>query len=130
MCRRATLRFLAAAAVIAAPGWYAWSQSTGLDWRHIGNTAIDMAFPSVATGPVDRVWYSGDGSILFVRTVSGRIFQTTTFEKWQRVLDPKVVPPSRENPPAESMPEARLEGCVAVRGLQQIVWSRPGCLPV
>lgn len=120
MCRRATLRFLAAAAVIAAPGWYAWSQSTGLDWRHIGNTVIDMAFPSVSTGPVDRVWYSGDGSILFVRTVSGRIFQTTTFEKWQRVLDPKVVPPSRENPPAESMPEARLKAASQSAGSSRL----------
>src|SRR5882724_8748515 len=110
MCRRATLRFLAiAAAVIAAPGWYAWAQSTGLDWRHIGNAALDLSFPSVATGPVDRVWYSGDGFVLYIRTLSGRIFQTSTFEKWQRVLDSKVVPPVRENPPVASAPEARLK---------------------
>src|SRR5579864_8805867 len=109
MCRRATVRFFVAAGILAAPGWYAWAQTPGLDWRHIGNAAVDLALPSVATGPVDRVWYSSDGSSLYVRTVSGRTFETTTFEQWRRVLDPKVAPPSRENPATPSVPEPRLK---------------------
>ena len=102
--------------LLTAPGWHALAQTTGLDWRHIGNTAIDLAFPSVATGPVDRVWYSSDGSTLYVRTLSGRIFQTTTFEQWRRVLDSKVVPPNRENPQTPSVPEPKLKVTAQVAG--------------
>jgi uncharacterized protein (TIGR03437 family) len=125
MCRRATIRLIAATLLLAAPGWYAWAQLTpgqsvgqsiGLDWRHIGNAAIDLPLPSVATGPVDRVWYSSDGSVLYVRTQSGRIFETTNFDQWQRVLDTKVVPPSRENPATSSLPEPRLKAAAQVAG--------------
>src|ERR1700730_3448956 len=116
MCRRATFRFITAAMLLTAPGWHALAQTTGLDWRHIGNAAIDLAFPSVATGPVDRVWYSSDGSTLYVRTLSGRIFQTTTFEQWRRVLDSKVVPPNRENPQTPSVPEPKLKVTAQVAG--------------
>jgi len=121
MCRRATIRLIAATTILAAvPGRYAWAQTAGLDWRHIGNAAIDLPLPSVATGPVDRVWYSGDGTVLYVRTVSGRIFQTTTFDQWQRVLDPRIVPPGRENPPASSWPEPQLKAAAQVAGSSRL----------
>jgi uncharacterized protein (TIGR03437 family) len=116
MCRRATIRLIAAIAVLTAPGWYAWSQTTGLDWRHIGNAAIDLPLPSVATGPVDRVWYSSDASVLYARTASGRIFQTTNFDQWQLVLDAKIVPPNRENPATASLPEPTLRASAQVAG--------------
>jgi len=116
MCRRATIRLIAATVVLAAPGWYAWSQTTGLDWRHIGNAAIDLPLPSVATGPVDRVWYSSDGSVLYARTASGRIFQTTSFDRWQIVQDSKIVPPNRENPATPSLPEPTLRAAAQVAG--------------
>ena len=108
MCRRATIRLLAAGLILASPLQYAWAQSAGLDWRHIGNAAIDLAAPSVATGPVDRVWYSSDGATLYVRTISGRIFETSSFEQWRRVADPKVVAPAHENPAAANFPEPAL----------------------
>src|ERR1700693_3287792 len=108
MCRKPTMRLIAVTMLLVAPGWYAWSQTTVLDWRHIGNSALDLPLPSVATGPVDRVWYSNDGSALYIRTVSGRIFETSNFDQWQRVLDTKVVPRSRENPDVPSMTEATL----------------------
>src|ERR1039457_4699106 len=117
MCPRATARLIAATMLLAAPGWHAWAQNTGLDWRHIGNAAIDLPLPSVATGPVDRVWYSSDGSVLYARTVSGRIFETSTFDQWQRVLDAKISPPSRENPPTTSLPEPTLRASAQVSGL-------------
>jgi uncharacterized protein (TIGR03437 family) len=116
MCRRATIRLIAATVVLAAPGWYAWSQTTGLDWRHIGNAAIDLPLPSVATGPVDRVWYSSDGSVLYARTASGRIFQTSSFDRWQIVQDSKIVPPNRENPATPSLPEPTLRAAAQVAG--------------
>jgi uncharacterized protein (TIGR03437 family) len=37
---------------------------------------------SPATGPVDRVWYSVDGTALYALTHAGRVFQTTDFETW------------------------------------------------
>jgi uncharacterized protein (TIGR03437 family) len=65
--------------------------------------------PSVATGPVDRVWYSEDGSLLYARTFSGRIFVTADFEQWKRVQDQSVTPPAIVNPEAVTVPEAALK---------------------
>jgi hypothetical protein len=28
------------------------------DWRRVGNSALDLELAGLATGPVDRVWYS------------------------------------------------------------------------
>ncbi len=121
MCRPATIRLIVATGILAAvPGGYLWAQSAGLDWRHIGNAAIDLPLPSVATGPVDRVWYSGDGSVLYARTVSGRIFQTSNFDQWQRVTDAKIIVPSRENPPAASLPEPQLRATAQVAGSSRL----------
>lgn len=53
------------------------------DWRHIGNAAVELALASPASGAVERAWFSPDGSRLFVRTATGRVFQTVDFEKWQ-----------------------------------------------
>jgi uncharacterized protein (TIGR03437 family) len=36
------------------------------------------------------VWFSADGAALFVRTATGRVFQTSDFEKWQSAA---AVPP-------------------------------------
>jgi len=120
MCRRATIRLIGATAILSAVPGYCWAQTAGLDWRHIGNAAIDLPLPSVATGPVDRVWYSGDGSVLYARTVSGRIFQTSDFDQWQRVTDAKVAAPSRENPPAASLPEPQLRAAAQVAGSSRL----------
>jgi uncharacterized protein (TIGR03437 family) len=84
-------------------------QAPGVGWRHIGNSAMELALPSLATGPVDRVWYSSDGSSLFARTASGREFQTSDFEQWRLVTDPKVSPPAEAEPPAASVPEANFK---------------------
>src|ERR1700680_3023790 len=78
-------------AVFAAATQLAWAQATAVEWRHIGNSAIDLALPSVATGAVDRVWYSENGSSLYARTASGRIFETSDFENWKRALDGKII---------------------------------------
>ncbi len=50
---------------------------------------MELALPSLATGAVDRVWYSADGSSLYAKTASGRVFETADFEQWQLVTDPK-----------------------------------------
>jgi uncharacterized protein (TIGR03437 family) len=48
---------------------------------------------SPATGPVDRVWYSAEGSILYARTLSGKVFQTEDFENWKAAINPPDPPP-------------------------------------
>jgi len=82
------------------------SAQGAVGWRRIGNSAMDLALPSLATGAVDRVWYSPDGSNLFARTASGRIFETGDFEQWHLLTDPKVSPPAEEQPAVSSAPES------------------------
>ena len=67
----------------------------------MGNSAIESALPSAATGPVDRVWYSLDGLNLFAKTASGRVFRTSDFEKWQLVTDSQATPPAHGDAQAE-----------------------------
>jgi len=108
MCRRATIRAVGCLGLAVLP-WCvlgtAWGQATG--WRHVGNSAIELGteLPSTATGPVDRVWYSPDGSRLFAKTASGRVFRTADFEQWQLVADAKATPPSTDETVAPSAPE-------------------------
>ena len=109
MCRRATVRFVIAAALLLASIWAAEAQPVNLDWRHIGNSAIELSMPSVATGPVNRVWYSQDASALYAQTVSGRIFTTTDFEQWKQVQAQSVVPPAPANLEAVTVPESGLK---------------------
>ena len=60
------------------------------DWRHIGNSALDLSLAGVATGAVDRVWYSESGSTLFIRTRTGLAFSTDDFETWKAAPAAKV----------------------------------------
>lgn len=112
MCRRTTVQVVLAAGLLALP-WHAWTQSagaqTGVGWRHVGNSAMDLALPSLATGAVDRVWYSADGSSLYARTVSARIFETRDFEQWRLVTDPKISPPAQPEPSAPTVPEVNFK---------------------
>ena len=109
MCLRATIRAVGRAALAALPLCVLGSifaQGAGVGWRHIGNSSIEMALPSAATGPVDRVWYSPDGLSLFAKTNSGRVFRTTDFEQWQLVTDGKTPPPAGDDAAAATTPEA------------------------
>ena len=107
MCRKVTIRILAVAGVLTGVG-FVFAQTPVLDWRHIGNSAVELSLPSVATGPVDRIWYSEDGSVLYARTATGRIFETTDFEQWRRSTDAKISPPSAQNPAIARAPEPGL----------------------
>lgn len=83
----------------------AWAQEPGVvrpDWRHLGNTAIEVALASPATGAAERVWYSADGSRLYVRTVDRTVFETADFEKWQP--SSAVTPAADPDAPAASIP--------------------------
>lgn len=87
-----------------APGRRAEGPAARPDWRRIGNSVIDLALASPASGPVDRVWFSGDGSALYVRTRSGRVLETGDQENW--VPSTATAVPPEEDPPAGLPPEA------------------------
>src|SRR6185437_1145446 len=82
MCRISTIRALAFVAVILT-ATLANAQEARPEWRHFGSSALDAGLPSVATGAVDRVWYSADGSSLNILTHSQRQFVTNDFEQWR-----------------------------------------------
>ncbi len=63
------------------------------DWRPVGNAAIDLELAGLATGPVDRVWYSPAGDQLWIRASSGKIFETSDFDRWTAVPPENVVVP-------------------------------------
>ena len=52
------------------------------EWRKVGSSSVELMLASPATGPVERVWYSADGSLLFARTLSGKVFETADFQTW------------------------------------------------
>jgi uncharacterized protein (TIGR03437 family) len=60
------------------------------DWRRVGSTTLDLRLASVASGPVERVWFADDGARLYVRTSFNRIYSTTDFEHWQFTNDVPV----------------------------------------
>jgi uncharacterized protein (TIGR03437 family) len=104
MYKMATARVLTAT-VWVAMGLHAQNSAIQGDWRKIGNTLIDRSLAGLATGPADRVWYSADGSQLFVRTASGKVFATADFETWQAAA--AAVPPSPvSRPGSATLPES------------------------
>ncbi|HTX37922.1 MAG TPA: hypothetical protein VME43_22990 [Bryobacteraceae bacterium] len=49
---------------------------------------MDLELAAPATGPVNQVWYSADGSTLYARTGSGKVFRTSDFETWSPAANP------------------------------------------
>jgi uncharacterized protein (TIGR03437 family) len=102
VCHKGTVRVsVLILALVLATGSSAWAQQSP-DWRKIGGEAFETSLASPATGPMDRVWYSPDGSILYGRTNSGLTFQTSDFENWT----PADVQPPPEQAPASAIVRA------------------------
>jgi uncharacterized protein (TIGR03437 family) len=86
MCRAATVwnrgvpQALVTLALFAST---ADAQELVLDWRAIGNQSLNAASAGLASGPVDRVWFSADGEHLYARTEAGNTFETEDFETWK-----------------------------------------------
>ena len=78
---------------------------TAPDWRRIGGSSFDLMLASPATGPVEQVWYSPDGALLYARTVSGRTFQTADFANWVPASAPVYPPVVPETVTAQRLPE-------------------------
>jgi len=63
------------------------------DWRRVGNAAVDLELAGLATGPVDRAWYS-PGDRLSIRTSSGKVFEINDLDRWTPAPADTVVPPA------------------------------------
>jgi len=74
-----------------------------VDWRHIGSFTVELGLAGPASGPVQRVWF-GTGGTLLALTETGRIYQTSDLENWQRST--VSVPPAVVNAKTQSLPEA------------------------
>ena len=85
MCHKGTVspwRYLLGAALYAGAAGLLAAQTAPVEWRRVGNPAMELGLASPATGSVEAVWYSPDGARLFARTNAGRVFETTDFENW------------------------------------------------
>src|SRR5216683_2881130 len=85
VCHKGT-RWVRSATLLVASCAGVWGQTApdaaAPKWRQIGNDAVDISLAAPATGPVDAVWYSADGSRLYARTRAGGVFETADFENW------------------------------------------------
>lgn len=100
MCRNSTAklgRWCFALLLASVPGWSALGQTVVPDWRPIGNSAIDASLAALATGPVERVWFSANGARLYARMASGKVFESEGRETWKPSGDvtPSVIPEAR-----------------------------------
>ncbi|MBI4910070.1 MAG: hypothetical protein HY820_41005 [Acidobacteria bacterium] len=114
MCRIATLGLLTLLTGVSAvaqstvparnvtPAGALRADGPRFDWRRIGTSAVELALPSAASGPVQRVWYSANGDQLFALTASGNSFETNDFETWRAA---GVAPPAQNAQVAETLPE-------------------------
>ena len=89
MCRSTTVFIAVLLAATGLPAPAQQSRSVGLsaslEWRSIGNTVLEAGLGSPAGGPIDRVWFSTDGSTIYARTAKGRTWRTADLEKWSPV---------------------------------------------
>lgn len=88
MCRRETAGATARAVLVMAAtaclaGGQTVSPALRPDWRQIGDTSVELLLASPATGPVDAVWFSPDGSRLYARTAADRVYETADFQFWR-----------------------------------------------
>ena len=100
---------MALAGVVCAPAQVA-------DWRHIGNSAIDLGLSAVSTGPVTRVWYSASGDRLFAAAASGRTFSSSDFEQWQAANEAALPAPPQATAPTLPEPGAHVREATAQAG--------------
>ncbi|HLY19896.1 MAG TPA: hypothetical protein VKR61_21865 [Bryobacteraceae bacterium] len=116
MCHKGTVspwRYLLGASLAAG---ILTAQTVPLEWRRVGSPSLEVGLASPATGPVRSVWYSADGSRLFARTASGRVFQTDDFESWTpaRTVGPPDIPaPAVDRAPE---PDAKLTSSATAPG--------------
>lgn len=86
------------------------------DWHAIGNTLQLLGLPSPASGPVERVWYAGDGERLVFQLPDGRKFASSDLESWSPATD--APPLLNRDSVADAEPGARI-----YRGANGAAWA-------
>jgi len=119
VCHKGTTRTLARLAAMALAVVGVSAQTT--EWRPIGNSSADVQLASPVTGPVVQVWYSDDGSLLYARTASGKLFQTLNFESWEPAAGDPTPPPTFSRVPARTPDPAAT--IVALRSDSTEMWG-------
>ena len=113
---------MARLAALALAGALAAAAQTA-EWRPIGSSSAERQLAGPATGPMLHVWYSDDGSVLYARTATGKVFKTQDFEAWEPAPDAPAPPALQATnpvrPPALD-PTARV---VALSASSQEVWG-------
>lgn len=122
MCHKGTLRGTGRLITLAMVSVLISRAQGAPDWRKIGSPAFDVMLASPATGPVERVWYSPGGSLLYARTASGRTFQTADFASWSAAPGPVDPPPLPLAVSASRLPEAGAR--VVPSALQMYAFAR------
>lgn len=122
MCRRNTATQNRRLTTLALPlaviaGLCLDAQVARPDWRHVGSAGIDLSLAGIATGAVDRVWFSEDGNRLYAKTHSGRTFVTSDLENWKIAPADRPAPPEKRNDVATTLPEtsAKVQSASATR---------------
>ncbi|MBS1859962.1 MAG: exo-alpha-sialidase, partial [Acidobacteria bacterium] len=111
MCHRATVR-RALRDLTLVLGFVCAATAQTAVWRRVGGSSVELSLASPATGAVDRVWFSPDGSRLFARTHAGRIYATDDFETWTAAAPAGEIPVS----PAASVARLPEAGARTVAG--------------
>lgn len=112
MCHKATTRRWRFLPLLSIGAGLLAAQTAPVEWRRVGNPAIDMGLASPATGPVNNVWYSPDGARLFARTRAGQVLATDDFESWSPVA--QVAETADALPPAvDRLPESGVKLAVS-----------------
>jgi uncharacterized protein (TIGR03437 family) len=105
VCHKGTLRVsfcCAVAVILAATVGFA---QTAPSWRKVGSASVDLQLAGPATGPVDQVWFTPGGGVLYARTASSAVFETADYETWTPAADAPEVPPNQPATAAR-LPEA------------------------
>jgi hypothetical protein len=92
VCHKGTVRVPVRIITLVLAGVVGVLAQNAPDWRKIGGAGVDLMLASPATGPVERVWYSAEGSILYAQTLNGKVFQTEDFENWKAAINPPDAP--------------------------------------
>jgi uncharacterized protein (TIGR03437 family) len=101
---------LAAAAQVRTPAW-----------RQVGSSAVELNLASPATGAMKQVWYSDDGSTLYARTASDKVYATTDFDTWRAVANaPEPQVESAPVAPVARLPELGVQLVAASANTYQI----------
>ncbi len=94
VCRRnsaALFSILVFALLVALQGSALAQQPSHLDWRRIGNQLIHHPTGDLASGPVERVWFTATG--IAVLLPSGAVWERSDGGQWQLS---NVLPPEAE----------------------------------